>query len=216
MKLAHLSVMLAVLPSLDSGFSLPILPVGYLNIALRPGFNLISVPLKTSDSDIAGVFAAAAQGNLPDGLTVYVMEGGEFHGTTYVASSGQFEPANIAMETIPPGRAFFVYNPLDTQVTLTFAGEIPQGRLSNSLPAGFSVVAPMVPRDGTLASHGFPTEPGDTVYTWDATNQTFGGSTYDDIDKAWLPGEVMISAGEGFILFKRRAVDWIVDFVLNP
>jgi hypothetical protein len=197
-----------------SGFSYPILPVAYLNISLRPGFNLISVPLKTSDSDIAGMFAT--QVNLPDGLTVYAMEEGEFHGTTYIASTKQFEPVSVAMERIPPGRAFFVYNPLQTQFTLVFAGEIPQGRLTNSLPAGFSAVAPMVPRDGTLTLHGFPTEPGDIVYTWDATNQRFGGSTYDDIDNAWLPGEVMILPGEGFILFKRHAVDWIVDFVVNP
>ena len=214
MKLAHLPVMLAAFIVFVSGSSFDISGVGYLNISLQPGFNLISVPLKTSDSDIAGMFAT--QNTLPVGLTVYVMEEGEFFGTTYVASSGQFEPANISMETIPPGRAFFVYNPLQTQLTLTFVGEIPQGRLTNSLPAGFSAVAPIVPRSGTLTAHGFPTEAGDCVYVWDSTNQTFRSSTFDDIDGAWLPKEETFLAGEGFILFKRSPVYWIVDFVLEP
>ena len=213
MKLARLPALFAAVAFLVSGYSFVIPGVGYLNISLRPGFNLISVPLKTSESDIAGMFAM--QNNLPDRLTVYVMEEGEFHGTTYIAATKQFEPESVAMAAIPPGRAFFVYNPLQTQVTLTFAGEVPQGRLTNSLPAGFSAVAPMVPGDGTLTLHGFPTEPGDIVYTWDATNQTYFGSSFDDIDGAWLPTEETILAGEGFILFKRRPVEWIVDFVLN-
>ncbi|MGZ8900274.1 MAG: hypothetical protein ACXW3Z_09285 [Limisphaerales bacterium] len=40
----------------------------------------------------------------------------------------------------------------------------------------------------------------------------FRSSTFDDIDGAWLPREETISASEGFILFKREAVEWIIDF----
>ena len=191
----------------------PITPVGYINILLRPGFNLISIPLKMPNSEIAEVFGAGH--DLPDGLTIYIMENGQFYGTTYSASAGQFEPSTIARKTIPPGRAFFVYNPLQSQLTLAFAGEIPTGQLTNSLPDGFSAVAPMIPRSGTLSAHGFPTAPRDVIYFWDATNQVFRGSTFDDIDGAWLSREESVSPGEGFILFKREAVDWIIDFELQ-
>jgi hypothetical protein len=207
-------ILFGALTCFQSAFSFIIPGVGYINISLEPGFNLISVPLKLGNSEIAGVFGS--QNNLPDGLTVYIMEEGIFHGTTYFASSGQFEPTDIAQETIPPGRAFFVYNPSRTQVLLTFAGEIPQGRLTNFLPAGFSAVAPMIPRSGTLSAQGFPTAAGDTVYLWNARTQTFYSSTYDDIDNAWLPREESISAGEGFILVKRQPAEWTIDFALNP
>ena len=214
MKTACLPLILfGALTFVQSAVSFIIPGVGFINIQLEPGFNLISVPLKLPNSEIAAVFGT--QNNLPDGLTIYIMEGGNFYGTTYFASTGRFEPTDIAQESIGPGRAFFVYNPSPAQVLLTFAGEVPQGRLTNFLPAGFSAVAPMIPKSGTLTQQEFPTAAGDTVYLWNARIQTFYGSTFDDIDNAWLPREESITAGEGFILFKRQPAEWTIDFALN-
>lgn len=186
---------------------------GSLNTRILPGFNLISNPLSDPTNTLARILRFP---ELPDGLTIYVMIDGEFVGTTYDSESGAFEPADLTNHVIEPGSGFFVYNPLPTETFITFAGEILQGTLVNPLPSGYSIAASKVLLTGTLEELGFPKAPGDRVYTWDAVNQRFNCSYYDDLDEAWLPGDQVLQSGQAFILWKAQPADWVQHLSLNP
>ena len=190
--------------------------VGYLNVSVLPGFNLVSNQLRYSPAYTVADLAGSLQGNVPDGLSVYLLFPEGYRSATYDTSSRTFEPADIAAEELSPGRGFFLFNPATNALTLTFVGEFMQGTLTNNVPAGFSLVASMVPQEATLALLGFPTEPGDVVYRFNPLTQTFVAAVFDDIDGAWMPGIPQVYAGEAFVVFKNRPATWTRTFFANP
>lgn len=187
--------------------------VGYINVVIRPGYNLISCPLASERDSVVEFFAADyAVAPFPTGLTVFRYRGGVYTATTYNAVADRFEPAEPAEETIQPGEAFWVYNPAQTNLIVTFAGEVLQGTLVNPLEAGFNFVASIVPRSGTLTQLSYPTAPGDIVYKWDAAKQSFQFSIFDDLLDEWVPEEPILQPAEGFIVWKNTATDWFQIF----
>lgn len=190
--------------------------VGYHNKTLVPGFNLISNPLFNPGSHLSNVINGI-QTPIPDGLTFFFLEANGFRAATYDAIDGAFIPPFAGGESIHPGRGFFVFNPATNNLTVTFVGEVLQGSLTNSLHAGFSIVAAMVPQEATLETLNFPAEQGDIVFLWDELNQRYQPSSYDDIDGAWLPPVRPLRVGEAFLLYKLRPTLWIRYFdILNP
>jgi hypothetical protein len=188
--------------------------VAYINAPLVPGFSLMSNPLFTEDYSIADL-TQAVQPEIPDGLTVYVLENGNFKVATYDLESGAFQPPEIAAEPLPPGRGFFVYNPSTNHLLAVLTGAILQGSLTNPLPQGFSLTASMIPQEGTLELLRFPSEPGDYLYLFDERRQSYEVSYFDELDGRWLPTPRPIHVAEAFVVFKRRPALWIREFHVN-
>jgi hypothetical protein len=186
-------------------------PVGYVNTTLAPGFNLISAPLY-DPSQTVGTLTAWVQGVIPDGLTVYLLYPEGYRTAQYNAASGTFEPADVAAEPLTPGRGFFVFNPATNNVTVTFVGGVMQGNLTNALPAGFSLIASMVPQQASLDILGFPGKPGDVVYLFNASTQSFEVAIFDELDGTWVPNLRPIRTGEAFVVLKRKPALWTRRF----
>lgn len=208
--------LLSLFETAVSGQVQPINAVGYINIGLSPGFTLVSKQLREEGFTVADL-RKGIQGAVPSGLRIYLFEQGGFKTVSFNQDEDSFEPADFAAEAVSPGGGFFVYNPSSNFVTLTIVGEVPQGRLTNALPQGFSLVSSMVPVQGTLEVLKFPAAPGDLIYLWNALTQSFEMSYFDDIDGKWIPTPREIQTGESFFVWKRQPALWVREFsVIGP
>jgi hypothetical protein len=184
--------------------------VGYVNVTLVPGFNLVANPLDGEDNTIPALFA-----NVPGATIVYKFD----------AASGAFIPnvKNIITGawgdpdmTLLPGEGAFVKIPGTEEVVVTFVGEVMQSSthtLSVTLPAGFSIASSQVPQAADLDTLGFPAEKQDIVYKWN-------GAGYDPfivnvITGAWTPEVPAVAVAEAFFVKKVAEAEWTRDFSVN-
>lgn len=191
--------------------------VGYVNLSLVPGFNLIHTPLFYQPNLYLSNFVSLLNGVEPDGLSVFFLGPEGYRSAVYDAEAGAFEPILRGGEVLYPGRGYFVFNPTPGNITITFPGEILQGRQTNAIPSGFSLVGSKFPKEGSLEELSFPTEPGDVVFLWEEATQSYHASVFDDISGHWLPPMREIQVGEAFVVFKNEPAEWIAEFsVIEP
>jgi hypothetical protein len=193
--------------------------VGYVNVSLAPGFNLVSNPLNAgTGNNTVGKLMANVQGGFPAQTRVYVFNeatGAFFAPAVAFAPNGPLLPATSADLVVNPGTGMFVFIPGTATLTLTFVGEVMQGSLSNPIPTGFSVRANQVPQAGAPSSFGMPGAQGDRFYRFNkatggyfAPNANFGGT--------WIPALPSIDVGEAFFLFRQGApTAWTRTFNVN-
>lgn len=181
--------------------------VGYINVTIPAG----GLKIVANQLNTGGNTANEVLPNAPDGtfLYKYSVEDG------YVPIQrifGEWTPN----ETLAPGEAFFVAAPAgDTDLTLTFVGEVPQGQLEVELNEGLNLVSSPVPQAGGVTEDlGYPAEEGDFVYQWDVENQAYVPIQY--IFGEWSPSEPQIAVGEGFFISRGEAGTWTRDFSVNP
>jgi hypothetical protein len=181
--------------------------VGYVNVSLNPGFNMLANPLNSGDNSLSTILPSA-----PDGTVVYKFDPGTGfeNANTFFAGVGWL-PDN----TLSPGEGAFVYNPTSDAVTVTFVGEVPQGDLKNPVPAGFSIKSSQVPQEATLTDLGFPAGDGDTVYQFDSATQAYKDAVTYFAGVGWLPSEPSPKVGEAFWVLKGTAADWNRTFSVN-
>jgi len=154
--------------------------VGYINVTVQPGFNIISCPLITSPDNTVGTVLNNASGALT-GCDVYFWSpangysedvakaiGGKF-GTTN-ANGWSFGGTNV----LAPGVACWFLNAGSANIVLTFVGTVPTGPITNALSPGFNLVSSAVPMSGDLASNSISAltnyNIGDDVYVYDPVN----------------------------------------------
>lgn len=184
--------------------------VGYVNKDLLPGFSLINVPLRPTD----GVHFRTP---VPHGFALYFLRGGKFEVATFDESSKTFSGAELNLGDLQPGRGFFVHNPSSNRITLTFVGEVPQGSLTNYIPAGFSIQSIQVPQSGRPHELGCPIDPGDAIYAFDSVRQRYTIHVFDDLELRWLPTPPpVLQTGDAFLLRTLRAKEWVREFTAGP
>jgi hypothetical protein len=197
--------------------------VGYVNVNIDPGFNMVSNPLNAADNSIQALFKNF-QGTIPGGLKVYNYDGttGQFDTIQWNDLDNVFDPADLAAKSITPGNGVFVFNPSATQLKLTFVGEVPQGALSNPLPKGFSIKASQVPQDAKPDAIGLGGQGGDKIFRYNKTTKAYDGYTFDDLDNVWKsnttgnPDSPTIAVGESFFLFRAQSAGtWTRNFSVN-
>jgi hypothetical protein len=204
--------------------------VGYVNVPLTPGFNLVSNPLDAGagNNTVANLFKNITPTPL-NGIRVYTYDpatGGYLSAQWSPVPNVGFGTGAGATAVVPPGQGAFVFNPDITGTaarTLTFVGEVMQGTLSNPLPVGFSIRANQVPQSGNPSTFGLPGVAGDKVYRF---NKTTGG--YDTYQYSGAPfnswrfnGQNVslpsIEVGEAFFFFNSgtAARSWNRTFNVN-
>ena len=114
-----------------------------------------------------------------------------------------------------PGEGYFFKSPIAT--TLTFTGEVLQGRLTNTLPAGnYLLRASVVPQDGRVTTDlELPGQPNDILETF---NHSWTAYSFDDIDLAWVPSEPTNIVGHAFFYKKalgNTQTNWIRNFTVQ-
>jgi hypothetical protein len=174
--------------------------IGYVKLAIQPGFSLIANPFNARTNAVGALFP-----DVPEGTTLYKLSNG-----TYSINVFDFGAWSNPDQTLEPGEGAFIYYQGNTPLVLTFLGEITQGHLINSLPTGYSIVSSQVPQAGVLDTDlGFPVDDGDTVYLYSNASGAFTTHTYDF--GAWN-SPPSLSPGQSFIVRKTRSHDWIRFF----
>jgi hypothetical protein len=203
--------------------------VGYVNVTLKKGYNLVANPLSVGANKLSDIFPATS--NLPDDSTVVIWDAaagtiGGFEANTPIFFQGVgWIPDGEAV--LPPGKAFYLQiaatapNP---EYTVTFVGEVMQGSLSNPVAVGnrYSALASQVPQAGKVTTDlGLAGAADDTIFVWDKATGGFASKTYLFIEgSGWFDGadfaEPVIGVGDGFFLQRAAGpTAWTRTFSVN-
>jgi hypothetical protein len=183
--------------------------VGYVTVSMPKGFSMVANPLKATDSTIKTLIPTA-----PDGTTLY-----KFNPATGTYTSAGFDGLDNAWLpnpniTLTPGEGAFVN--ATAAFSNTFVGEVSQGALKTSMPAGFSIVSSQVPQEGRVDTVlGFPNLVGAIIYQYDNATGTYKTAGFDDLDNAWLPAVPTPKVGEAFWVKLNAPADWNRTFNIN-
>lgn len=189
--------------------------VGYINVPIKTGFNLVANQLVQANQTIEALLAGS-----PDGTTVYKFTAGPSGGyeiiVNDISGAGGWDGGTLAGATTwDNGGGLFVLSPSD--FTITLVGEVAQGSLSTPLVSGFQIVSSRVPQAGGIESAlGLPSQDADTVYKFD----NVAGYTIlvNDISGAggWDPAEPVLAVGEAVFLLSNGAHPaWNRTFTVN-
>jgi hypothetical protein len=175
--------------------------VGYVNqVYPANAFSMIANPLNATNNTVPQIIKGA-----PVGTIVYKFSAG-WVGNSWDGSVW-FNPA----ATLNPGEGAFMFVPTGPPYTNTYVGEVLQGSLTNSLPAGFSLIGSKVPQAGGVQTVlGYPAAVGNIVYKW---APGFSGSSFDGA--VWSPGEPVINVAEGFFSSRGASADWVRNFTVQ-
>jgi hypothetical protein len=208
--------------------------VGYVNVTLFPGYNIITCPLICSpDNTIATLLnntnAQYQSGKGANTLRsqVYQMTGGIYTGNDVsdktVTPSG-WQGGGVV--TMNPGQAIFFFNPeplgTGSNMYATFVGTVPQatnGPLTNALNSGFNLIGSIVPEVGDLMTNAITnlsitsmtSTKFDYIYTYDPTYNSNslaqnGYSSENQYTKSgWSYDTQLATVTTGFFYFNNNA-----------
>jgi hypothetical protein len=177
--------------------------VGYVNQSIPAGYTMIANPLNTTNNTI-GVLLP----DLPSFSSIY-----KWNETT-----SQFDIATIVFGTwdhpeytLNPGEGAFVNT--DTPFSITWVGEVRQGNLTNTVPAGYSIRASQVPQAGSVSTLGLTVGDFDSVYKWNNGANQYDIYTY--VFGSWGPSEPVIGVAESFFINAGAPFTWNRSFSVN-
>jgi hypothetical protein len=154
--------------------------VGYVNLTLKPGYNLVANQFSNSTTLIANVLTNIT--GLPDGSTFFSWNAGaqDFTQPANWIGTPPDGPAwynadytAFATATAPRGNSYFIYNAGNANATLTLVGEVPQGTTSVAVPNNYGFLADVTPTSGQILTNGFPIADDSTIALFDATAQDY-------------------------------------------
>jgi hypothetical protein len=193
--------------------------VGYANVPVKPGYNLIHNPLHVVPTDsIASVIPSPPQGTM---VFLWDVPSQSFTPvTTYDPNSGGWDvPVNL-----PPGRGFVWYAP--AAYTNTFVGEVLQGPLTNFIAGNnkLSALGSKVPQAGMLSTDlAFPTIDGANVLLFNGASQTYTDAFTCFKDFGWFDpngvagtGGPVISVAQAFFVQNAGPdTNWVRNFTVQ-
>jgi len=205
--------------------------VGYVNLTLKTGYNLIGNPLNGTNNNINTTIPVAPQDSL---IIRWNPATQSFSGAeTYFdvgdpAVNGWYDNVpERSTVSINPGEGFFFFLPAPANnYVVTFVGEVPQGNLTNTIPANYSFKSSIVPQSVAIENVGFPGVQDMQYFIWNPDTQAYGGFlTYFDVgDPAVngfydnVPNRVFPTpaVGQGFVIFNPGpALQWGRTFSVN-
>ncbi len=189
--------------------------VGYVNVTIPEGPGITTFALTVNPLNNGGNTVAEVLPDVPNGTQIFKFTSGAFESAnTFIF--GSWDNPN---QVIAPGDGFFIgldNGEISGSATITFVGEVPQGQLSNPLPAGFSIRGSQVPQAGLLTMDlGFPDAFGDQVFKFDRAAQSYSDAFTSFGGGAWDPTEPTLDVGESAFVFKDTASSWDRDFSVN-
>jgi hypothetical protein len=194
--------------------------VGYVNVTLSAGYNLLNNPLNgTNLNNINTVIPTA-----PDGTSVLTWNPtiGDFNqADVFFTGAGWLDGDGFPSQTrLQPGAGFFVQNNSGANASITFVGEVPQGLLTNSILSNYGFYGSQVPQSATLTALGFPGREGMSYNAWNKAAQDYA-QAYAFTSGLWFdpdgnPNDPVPGVAEGFLITNPGgAVDWTRNFSVN-
>jgi len=208
--------------------------VGYINVTVLPGFNMIACQLQTGTNTLGNLIPDSTNASgigYIDKCIAY-----KFNGSSYTVDTANSATSAFAnnwgaggVMTMNPGEAIWFKNIFSTNLTFTFVGTVPQGTLTVTAagPSTFNMISSQVPQAGDLCSNLGLTNFNslDSFYVFNPSNQTYqvfnanfntGNSGYNG-DFTGNTGDPMVNVGQGF-WYKTGtggAVTWSRTFSVN-
>jgi hypothetical protein len=184
--------------------------VGYVNLTLNPGLNLITAQLKGTNQNVNTVIATTSPALTDNSLLFTWNAAGQTFNQSQIYGGGQWlDPStfNPSTLTVNPGEAFFINNIGSTAVTLTLVGEVPTFPVAVSVVNGLGFYGDPAPVAQDIATNGFPIGNNDVLFTWNVAGQTYNQSLIGQASPAaWLnpvtfdPEPVVPAVGAGFVV----------------
>jgi hypothetical protein len=193
--------------------------VGYINLPLVNGYNLVANQLNGTNNNINTVFPTATDQDVVFKWNAATQ--GFAPSDTYQAlGNGWYDGAfNPSTTTLNPGEAFFYQSVGAKTVTLT--GEVSQGTNTLAIKGGgYSFLSSPPPVVSGLSTNGFPQVDQMTYFTFSGgsytpsyTYQALGNGWYDG---AFNPVDPAPAVGQGFIVNNPGAqTSWTRSFVVQ-
>jgi hypothetical protein len=182
--------------------------VGYYNASVVGSgsgtFTMVANQLNTTNNTVGALIATP-----PDFTTLYKYVGTGFSIATYFL--GAWDHPEF---TLNPGEGAIIQS--TSPFTNTFVGEVLQGNLTNSFPAGFSIRSSMVPQAGTLTQLGLPgTALSDFDQVYKMNTATQGYDIYAWFLGSWSPSEPSLAVGESMWLQTAAPGNWVRNFTVQ-
>ncbi len=190
--------------------------VGYVNIPLAAGFNMIANPLDVDGTGLNNTVNTVFSNSLPNGSTVYAFSGGAYASpaagyTTKGGWAGGVAAVNAALQ---PGGGVFVN--VGSATTLTVVGNVLQGALANPYTAGFNMRSSKVPQAGLLQTDlGYTPNNADLVYQFNSGTQSYPAAKGFTTKGGWAPVQPTIGVGEAFFLNAAASGTWTRNFTVQ-
>jgi hypothetical protein len=194
--------------------------VGYINIPLVEGFQLIANQLDFDGTGTNNTTSNVMGTNLPVGSAVYTWSGSKYTISTFALPKGGTTAAWSPEYTLNPGQGAWLSIPTGglsgTSSNLTTVGQVDQGALVNNYLAsggGYGLVGSIVPISGGLQTVlNYMPSVGDQVYQWSTSAGKYTISTFavpkGGTTGAWSPSEPVIQISQGFWLNSGAKSMW--------
>jgi hypothetical protein len=197
--------------------------VGYVNLTLKPGFNLVANQLVAAPNNTL----ASVLGVVPEETQVLKFAGGNYVGNIYFADLGGWVDPNTgaaSTATISPGEGFFYFNPASSDRVATLVGEVKTGTSTVTHSPGFSLVSAVVPQTITLTpDNGFTPVEEMQYLTFNAMTQKYDDTVLYFVDLGgWVNGGTGAASiptptvGQGYFIFNPAATPHLWTRTFTP
>ena len=193
--------------------------VGYYNVGLTNGFNLVANQLDKDGTGTNNTLVSVLGTNLPSLTRVYAFDpvAGAYSFATLIG--GNWSGANLAAVNakLQPGQGVFVQIPGSATLpqTLTVVGEVRQGALSTPVGAYYQILASQVPQAGLIQTDlGYTHVALDRTYQWIPTAQAYG-SPRTFAAGVWNGGQPSLAVGEALFLQGHAGSAWNRNFTVQ-
>jgi len=199
--------------------------VGYYNLALTNGYNLVANQLDLDGTGLNNTVYTSIGTNLPGGTRVMAFTPPATYpfvtlaGTTWAGAG--LAAVNSALGV--GGGVYVKLNnsiPTGTTTNVTIVGNVMQGALANTKinHSGYAIVSSMVPQAGGIQTDlGLTPQAGDWVFQWlpYAVPQTYGAKHTYAAGTTWGGGQPNVAVGESFYLQGHAATAWARNFTVQ-
>jgi hypothetical protein len=190
--------------------------VGYINVTLEPGFNILSCPLIASPDNTVNTLLTNGSGQFKKWALYFWNPSSAAY--TEVQGAGTSWGAG-GTNTLNPGQAAWINNPSNSPVTVTFVGTVPSGSLTNTLlPNTFNLVSSILPTSGDLVTNplmNFTTAvKKDQVWMWNPVSQTYTESVAGaaGFPTSSQPYQTNVGGGFWYLNNTNTPNSWVENF----
>jgi len=204
--------------------------VGYINIVLQPGFNMIACQLQTTNNTIGALFNNSGGAFGQNSVFSKWNNSTSHYQQDFLSSSSNYSNgwASGGTITLNPGEAGWFQNVTGHAITNTFVGTVPQGTNTVNIGRGFNQVSSPVPFSGDVVTNMglYNYNNDDVISVWQnpATpsahyvnyfvNFSSGSEGYNN---QWSsPGDPQVNVGQGFWYNATASLSWVQVFEINP
>jgi hypothetical protein len=190
--------------------------VGYINVTLYPGFNIISCPLIASPDNSENTLLNNSTGAYA-GDAIYYFNAST--GAYSIVSARATSWNDGGTNQLNPGIGVWLNNVATTNVTVTFVGTVPTGPYTNNILPGFNLVGSVVPSSGDLVTNSLTlltnTAAGDAAYVFNP--QTQGFTISSKRASSWNSNPTTTYVGEGFFYnnLSGATEPWVEDYIVQ-